>query len=467
MTPSRSSFGDDDWTTRPLSGRSVYTIPMCALRHDGKAHSFPLNRVALGSDAANDLVVERDTVSRFHALIIKTGDQYLVRDLESTNGTRVNGVRVREAFLSPGVVIEVGDERLEFAPAEEVMQVSPAEGTSLGGLVGVSPPMRQLFDLVLQVAPTDATVLINGETGTGKEVLARTIHDQSHRREGPFVVVDCSAIPPTLIESELFGHEKGSFSGAISGRKGLFEMGNLGTVFLDEIGELPSELQPRLLRVLENSEVRRVGSTRSLELDIRIVAATNRNLAAEVEEGRFRQDLFYRLNVVPVRLPPLRERLDDLKPLVEHILSSARFNRAKGGGLKVEELAPEVLSQLGRHIFPGNVRELVNILEREISLARGPVLNALRIEPAEGAGGRAGTEAHEGGDDSELVAGQLPRFSEAKGGVVAQFEEDYLTRLVALAAGNLSRAARIAGLDRKYLRKLLKKYDMYVKGGGE
>ena len=387
-----------------------------------------------------------------------------MRDLDSTNGTRVNGVRVREAFLSPGAVIEVGDERLEFAPAEEVVQVSPASDTSLGGLVGVSRPMRQLFDLVLQVAPTDATVLVSGETGTGKEVLARTIHDHSHRRDAPFVVVDCSAIPPTLIESELFGHEKGSFSGAISGRKGLFEMGNRGTVFLDEIGELPSELQPRLLRVLESGEVRRVGSPRSLELDIRVVAATNRNLAREVEEGRFRQDLFYRLSVVPVRLPPLRERLDDVEPLVEHVLSTARFNRASGGGLKVERLAPDVLSRLQRHKYPGNVRELVNILEREVSLARGPEIEALRIDLGER--GDEGVGAGAGKSVAEAAAtGRFPPFSEAKAGVVAEFEGDYLVRLMEFAGGNISRAARIADLDRKYLRQLLKKYDMYVKGG--
>jgi len=424
-----------------------------------------LNRVALGSDSANDVVVARDTVSRFHAVIIKAGDHYLVRDLDSTNGTRVNGLRVREAYLSPGSVIELGVERIEFAPAEEVVQVSPAKSTSLGGLVGVSRPMRQLFDLVLQVAPTDATVLVSGETGTGKEVLARTIHDQSHRRNEPFVVVDCSAIPPTLIESELFGHEKGSFSGAISGRKGLFEMGHRGTVFLDEIGELPAELQPRLLRVLESGEVRRVGSTRSVELDIRVVAATNRNLAAEVEEGRFRQDLFYRLNVVPVRMPPLRERLDDVEPLVEHILASARFNRVQGRGLKVERLAPAVLLKLAGHPFPGNVRELVNILEREVSLAREPVLESLRVELAHGTGKLTKPVADEGTVEASTLSGQLPQFSEAKAGVVADFEEDYLARVVALAGGNLSRAARIAGLDRKYLRKLLKKYDMYVKGG--
>ena len=457
MSSSHSSFGDDDSKTRPLAGRSVYTIPVCALCHEGEEHSFLLNRVAIGSDSGNDLVVLSDTVSRFHAVIVKAGDHYLVRDLESTNGTRVNGVRVREAFLSPGAVIEVGEERLEFAPAEEVVQVSPAGDTSLGGLVGVSGPMRQLFDLVLQVAPTDATVLISGETGTGKEVLARTIHDHSRRRDAPFVVVDCSAIPPSLIESELFGHEKGSFSGAISGRKGLFEMGHGGTVFLDEIGELPGELQPRLLRVLETGEVRRVGSPRSLELDIRVVAATNRNLAREVEEGRFRQDLFYRLNVVPVRLPPLRERLDDVEPLVKHILGTARFNRVAGGGAKVERLAPAVLSRLQRHRYPGNVRELVNILEREVSLARGAVIEVLRIEP--GDRGDAGDER----PADAAAPGRFPVFSEVKAGVVAEFEEDYLARLMELARGNISRAARIAGLDRKYLRQLLKKYDMYLK----
>jgi transcriptional regulator with GAF, ATPase, and Fis domain len=479
VSRSPGNHWNDDRETRPLLGRTVYSLPACSLKVEGLTEPVLLlrNRFTLGSDPANDVVVAADTVSRFHAEILRQGDSLVVRDLDSTNGTFVNGVRVKEAFLQPGAVLALGEARVELTRESRELRVTPSASSKLGGLVGISAPMRQLFRLIELVAPTDATVLVEGETGTGKEVVARTIHDCSRRAEAPFVVIDCSAIPPSLMESELFGHEKGSFSGALSGRKGLFETAHRGTVFLDEVGELPHELQPKLLRVLETGEVRRIGSNRPMRLDVRVVAATNRNLQAEAARGRFRQDLFFRLNVVPLRLPPLRERLEDLEPLVEHFLASERLRHGgrigsarngeggedgggEGGGGRgsgregsggdregrpSQPWIPQaLLDRWKRHDFPGNVRELFNLVERELSVRSG-------IEPARI--GDDGTPAK--------PLGPLSDFKQAKDVAVREFEEEYLVRLMEQAQGNISLAARVSGLDRKHLRHLLKKYNLY------
>jgi len=459
-------MNDDSWTreweTRPLVGRAVYSLPVCSLKTPDSTEPvrFRQNRVAIGSDADNDVVLRDDTVSRFHAEIRRSRDSYLIRDLDSTNGTYVDSVRVLEAHLSPGTVIEIGEVTVEFSPSSEVVQVSPVERSSMGRLVGISQAMKQLYHLIEQVAPTDATVLLQGETGTGKEVAARTIHQYSRRADRPFVVVDCTSIPANLMESELFGHEKGSFSGALTGRKGLFEMADGGTVFLDEVGELPPDLQPKLLRVLETGELRRVGSGRTLQLDVRIVAATNRNLQEEVAEKRFREDLFYRLNVVPVRIPPLRERREDIDVLAEHILAVSGFNDDGKGGRRLKRLDAVAMNRLRRHDFPGNVRELVNLLEREVSLAGGA--GSLIEDSLLGGVGSSEpvTEAGRPGRAEE----PFPRFKEAKEQVVRKFEEGYLQWLLEIAGNNLSRASRLSGIDRKYLRELLKKHGLYYSG---
>jgi len=450
---------DRDDGTRPLSGRSIYTIPVCSLRlpGSGAAVRYLQNTIVLGSSPDADVFLDDDTVSRRHAEIVRQGDDYLLRDLDSTNGTHLSGLRIKEAYLAPGGEIGVGRVVLEFAPDSEVVSVVPSARDRLGDLVGQSPAMRRLFDLIRQVAPTDATILIEGETGTGKEVAARTLHEFSTRAGRPFVVIDCSAMPATLMESELFGHEKGSFSGAFAGRKGLFEMAHTGTVFLDEVGELSPVLQPKLLRVLETGEVRRVGANRALRFDVRVIAATNRNLAVEVNEGRFRQDLLYRLNVVPVRLPPLRERREDIEPLANHILQRAGFNRDGDDGLRLEQVPRAFLERLRSHDFPGNVRELVNILHRAVSLAPdGRIPTTLEIEGAAASKQASRSPAHSGGG----AFGGLPGFKEAKQSWVAEFEEEYLSRLWQDSGGNISAAARRSGLDRKHLRQLLRKYGL-------
>src|SRR6185436_8455528 len=256
-----------------------------------------------------------DTVSRYHCRITQEDNGYVLIDQRSTNGTFINKVRIREAFLKPGSIVSVGQSQLRFNAREEEVEIVPSRADHCAGLIGGNPRMREIYAILEKIAPTATTVVIEGETGTGKEVVAQTLHSLSPRARGELVVFDCGAVPPNLIESELFGHEKGSFTGAVMTRQGLFEQADGGTLFLDELGELPLDLQPKLLRALEQREVRRVGATKPHKVDVRIIAATNRDLESEVKAGRFRQDLFYRLSVLPIDLSPLRERAEDIAAL--------------------------------------------------------------------------------------------------------------------------------------------------------
>src|SRR5262245_53510129 len=292
---------------------------------------FDKEEVRLGSMEDNDVVLNDDTVSRYHCKIIQDDTGYILVDNHSTNGTFINKVRVREAFLKPGCTVAVGQSQLRFNAREEEVPIVPSRSDRCGGIVGANARMREIYAIIEKIAPTATTVVIEGETGTGKEVVAQTIHSLSPRAKGELVVFDCGAVPPNLIESELFGHEKGSFTGAVMTRQGLFELADGGTLFLDELGELPLDLQPKLLRALEQREVRRVGSSKPLKVDVRIIAATNRNLEEEVRAGRLRQDLFYRLSVVRLHLPSLRERVDDIPLLINHFLKSHSYNRGADG----------------------------------------------------------------------------------------------------------------------------------------
>jgi DNA-binding NtrC family response regulator len=337
-------------------------------------------RCSIGSHATNDLVVDDATVSRFHCELELGGGAATVRDLASRNGTVVDGVRVLSAFLRVGSVLALGRAQIRFSPLERWSAMALSERTELVELVGHSNAMRGVFALLERAAASDVTVLLDGETGTGKSGAARALHSLSSRRAAPFLTVDCGALPPDLLESELFGHRKGSFTGATEDRAGVFEAARGGTVFLDEIGELPLELQPKLLRVLEEGEVKRLGTNVYKPVDVRIVTASNRDLREEVNAGRFRPDLFYRVAVVRIPLPPLRKRPEDVEPIATKLLRGFGADPARTPAL----FAPAFMGRLRAAAWPGNVRELRNHLERCLVFQDAALPLALDL-PAEGA----------------------------------------------------------------------------------
>jgi DNA-binding NtrC family response regulator len=446
--------------------------------------TFDKEEIRIGSMDDNDVVLGDDTVSRYHCRIAQEDNGYVLVDLRSTNGTFINKVRIREAFLKPGSLVAVGQSQLRFNAREEEVEIVPSRADHCGGLIGGNARMREIYAIIEKIAPTATTVVIDGETGTGKEVVAQAIHTLSPRARNDLVVFDCGAVPPNLIESELFGHEKGSFTGAVMTRQGLFEQADGGTLFLDELGELPLDLQPKLLRALEQREVRRVGSAKASKVDVRIIAATNRNLEDEVRAGRFRQDLFYRLSVVRLHLPSLRDRIDDVPLLIQHFLDNGAFNR-KPNAPSVRGVSRDALTALQNYPWPGNVRELVNVVERAVSFCDGDLIElhdlpdyvrAAKAPPREPQGRRATTlpmgppamgpptvsmnpNAPAPAPPEELLAEGVT-FKDAKERWVASFERDYILQLLRRNSGNISHAARAADIDRKYFRKLMKKYDI-------
>jgi DNA-binding NtrC family response regulator len=390
----------------------------------------------IGTHESADLVLTDRTVSRFHCEIRIEEGRAIVRDLGSRNGTLVDGVTLLQGILRDGQTLAVGRSEIRFELGTDHVEVPLSSNQRFGRMVGRSAVMRATFALLERAAGTDATVLLEGETGTGKEAAAESIHAASTRGSGPFIVVDCGAIPPDLLESELFGHEKGAFTGAIGTRTGAFEAASGGTIFLDEIGELTTDLQPKLLRALERREVKRVGTNKYVPVDVRVVAATNRNLMTEVNSHRFRSDLYYRLAVVEIRLPSLRERREDLPLLVEYILESLdASDRPEAAPLRT----PAALASLGRHAWPGNVRELRNYVERCLTLREA-------IPPAAPRG--------EGQQPTELLDDTRP-FKEAREVWTRAFERQYLERILARHQDNVTAAARAAGLDRMYFYRLL------------
>ncbi|HXU71544.1 MAG TPA: sigma 54-interacting transcriptional regulator [Polyangia bacterium] len=413
----------------------------------GKEFVISGDVIRIGKVEENDLALPEETVSRVHCEILRDNKGHLLRDLHSTNGTFLDGAEIKEAYIRPGSIITVGTVQLKFQPFEERIEILPSDKESLGEMVGSSLRMREIFGLLERIGPTEATVLIEGETGTGKDLVARTVHDLSRRKDKPFVIVDCGAVSGTLIESELFGHEKGAFTGATTTRQGAFEAAHGGTIFLDELGELSLDLQPKLLRVLEQREIRRVGGNRTIKVDIRVIAATKQDLRKEVQKGKFREDLYFRLSVVPIHTPALRERKDDIPLIVRNFL----IGMAKGGA-PPREIDDATLASLVAHDWPGNVRELRNVLERGVYLSPG------------GAGGSAvklvsmPAPSAETGRVSTPSFDELKSYRENKEQWENEFEKRYLTWLMQRAQGNISRAAREADMDRKYLHKLLKKH---------
>ena len=409
----------------------------------GRTAELRADEVSVGSAPGNDLVLTDPAVSRHHFVIAATARGPMIRDLGSTNGTQVNSVVIERAYLAPGVAIAVGESTLRLEAAGETAEAL-SNDQHWGRALGVSPAMRRLFALLPRIASSESTVLLEGETGTGKSLFAEALHEASPRAGRPFVVVDCGAIPPTLIESELFGHEKGAFTGAQATRIGAFESAHGGTIFLDEIGELPPEMQPKLLRALEDRVVKRVGGNDPIRLDVRLVAATNRDLREEVNRGRFRSDLFYRLNTLRLRVPPLRERRDDIPLLVAHFY--AQF--APG-----EHPSAALLADFLRQDWPGNVRELRAAVERAVLLDDPAVWGD--IVAAEAGTPRRG----------EVTVEEGVSFRAAKERAVAAWEAGYVRVLVEQHGGNISRAARAVRMDRNHLRELMRRHG--VVGGDE
>ena len=404
-------------------------------------------RAGKGGDASgNDLALDDEKVSRHHCEILFTERGYLLVDLNSTNGTFLDGRQIERAYAGPKSVIVVGDSSILFAPIDEEIVVQPDDNGFFAGMVGRSLKMRQIFGLLKKVAPMDVSVIVSGETGTGKELVARALHEHSARRKGPFVVLDCSSIPENLIESELFGHEKGAFTGADKPREGAFERASGGTIFLDEIGELRLDMQPRLLRVLENREVRRVGGSQVIDIDCRVVAATNRDLSKEVADGNFREDLFFRLSVINVALPPLRVRREDIPALVQHALAQPEV-LARHGEKHISEAAMQVLQS---YAWPGNVRELLNVVSHLLTFSDGPHVDLAHLPP----------RLTSGGQKQPLPFNEHLGFHEAKEQLLESFEREYLGALLQRCEGNVSRAARESGLHRKSIERLVKKYDL-------
>ena len=417
-------------------------------------------RITIGRSAVNDLVLTDTSVSGTH-VEITLGDKrgILLRDLDSTNGTTLNGLRVREAYIEPGTSIGVGKSEVLFLSADEV-EVPLSGHDHFGALWGGSPAMREVFAILEKVAPTDMSVMIGGQTGTGKELVARALHDESHRAESPFVVLDCGSLPRDLAEAAILGHKKGSFTGAISDRAGAFEEANGGTLFLDEVGELPLDLQPKLLRVLDRREVQRIGESQVRKVDVRVVAATHRDLRQMVGAGQFREDLYFRLSVMTVELPPLRERGEDIILLANKFLED--FARVYGRAPTLSEDAKQVLLA---EPWPGNVRQLKNTIERAAHLARNAIVEPadLHLGRREGRPIRRATGESEAGEDENELSEELYAlpFKEAKQQIIDDFERAYFKRLLAKTDNTLSRASAEAGITRYYLRELLKRLGMH------
>jgi DNA-binding NtrC family response regulator len=408
----------------------------------GRACRLADAEVVAGTDKAADLVLSDDRVSGTHVAVRVDGSRFVVRDLGSKNGTWFEGSRVTEVTVPAGSTLLVGRSALRVEPEAQPLDVPPSQARRFGELVGESLAMREVFAVLERVAATDATVLVEGETGTGKELIARALHDASARRRGPFIAVDCGALPEGLLESELFGHVRGAFTGAAQPRAGMLVRADGGTLFLDELGRISPTVQARLLRVLEERVVRPLGGDSERSIDVRVIAASRDDLDAEVAAGRFRADLMYRLAVVRVVLPPLRTRREDIPLLVRELLRRRGFSDEVPAGLGLDRLLA--------HGWPGNVRELRNVLDRALALAPGAQRFAelpIRID--------GGPVAGEG----LAVRSDLP-YAEAKAVMLHELERRYLADVLAREDGNLSAASRTSGIDRKHLRALARKHGL-------
>jgi transcriptional regulator with GAF, ATPase, and Fis domain len=415
----------------------------------------------IGSHESNDLVIDDPMISRFHCRIAREGHAWRVTDTGSKNGTRLNGVKVLAAELDAESVLSLGESSIRVRTVSRGHVSRIAAPAQFGAIIGHSAPMQNLFAVLERVAASEIDVLIHGESGTGKELVATELVQRSARADGPVVVVDCGSISPALVESELFGHIRGAFTGAERDREGAFEAADGGTLFLDEIGELPLELQPKLLRALEAREVRRVGTTKMKRIDVRVIAATNRELEREVNRGRFREDLYYRLAKFSVRVPPLRDRTEDIPLLVKGFLAAVGSRDAQ------RLFSPEVIAEMQTHDWPGNVRELKNYVERSVVLDDVPIpsrrsgtMRAFNM-PAATADAEVNRAESRESDVPRPEVNDVP-FRIAKETAIATFERAYLGPLIERCNGNVSQAARAAKMDRMYLHQLAQKHGFRV-----
>ncbi len=409
--------------------------------------------------AALDCTIQIPGLESIHAELSVTESRtgVTVTDL-SSGSTRLNGRLIHEAILEPGGTLNLSGVELRLRNGTDTVTILPSTKDHFGPARGRSLAMREVFGMLEAIAPTDATVLLLGETGTGKDVIAHAIHEKSSRSKSPMVTCDCGAIAPTLVGSELFGYERGAFTGAEAHKMGAFEEAEGGTLFLDEIGELPLDVQPKLLRAIDHREIQRIGSNLSTAVDVRIVAATKRDLQEEVRRGRFREDLYFRLAVVPITLPALRERREDIPTLVKHFQAS--FVARTGHQAEID---PKELSGIMAHDWPGNVRELRNAVERAMWLAQtGDGIAHFALPGVESM-----FPSVENQESEERRSRFDPErsFSEHKQEWEQSFERRYLAWLLARADGSLSGAARLASMDRKHLRTLLKKHRLELPRG--
>ncbi len=392
----------------------------------------------VGRNEACDLVLDDRKVSAVHMELVATERGVRVRDLGSRNGTFVGDTRIGEVYLLKPTSVVCGDTILEFAPTR-AEQVDIPDVAEFGPLVGTSAGMRAVFERLRKTAPTELTVLITGETGTGKELVAQAIHEASPRANKPFVVVDCGAIPASLAESALFGHERGSFTGAVDKRISPFVEADGGTIFLDELGELPIDVQPKLLRALAEQRVKSVGSNAYRSVNVRVIAATRRDLVREVNDGTFRSDLFFRVAQLKVELPSLRQRLEDIPALVRRMMVDL------GDPHAYERITNDSLERLMRHDWPGNVRELRNVIAVALAFGKeGPLDLAQHLAPLAQAA------------ESTPTRGRT--FQDAKRDVLARFEREYFTALYAECSGNVSEIGRRAAMERAHVRGYLRRH---------
>jgi DNA-binding NtrC family response regulator len=451
--PRRSHGGTEVQKEITTDGEAIPRVTVVSGPTAGRALAMSRSFATVGRHATNDLVIDDPGVSGVHLELRRVGDRVHARDAGSTNGTWMEGHRLVEVELAAGAEITLGSTRLRVDVDEGAVGAALSASESFGELVGQSPAMRELFATLERIAPKDLTLLVQGETGTGKEEVARAVHVRSKRAESPFVVIDATALPESLAESLLFGHEKGAFTGAAQRRTGLFEAAHGGTVFLDEIGELPAAIQPKFLRVLERREVTRVGGAVPTKVDVRIIAATHRDLRHEIEAGRFREDLYFRLAQVRVVLPPLRDRPEDVPALCRKLLQQTT---PSGETIVIE---PSAMAHLQAQPWPGNVRELRNVIDRGAALATHRTIRRADVA-GEGFGFR--------GTRGERAALDLSgTFADAKQRAVQRFETAYLGALMKRIGGNLSRAARDADMARHHLRDLLKKHGLYGASVGD